>query len=47
MTLREITVAKKIDALCPCCTQPIIVEYKPAKWQGENDKVIIVHKKWQ
>jgi len=39
--------AEKIEAVCPCCGQPATVEFKPAKWQGEQDKVIITHKKWQ
>lgn len=34
-------------AICPCCKQEVVVKYKPAKWQGEKDKVVIAHKKWQ
>jgi len=32
---------------CPCCGKEVIIEHKPAKWQGEKDKVTITHKKWQ
>jgi len=39
--------ANKIEAACPCCKLPVTVEYKPAKWQDEKDKVVIEHKKWQ
>lgn len=39
--------ANKVETVCPCCKQPVTVEYKPTKWQGEQDKVIITHKKWQ
>jgi len=37
---------KKI-ARCPCCDGEVIVEHKPAKWQGGKDRVIITHVKWQ
>ena len=37
----------RIDSHCPGCKQPVTVEHKPAKWEGETDKVIIEHKKWQ
>lgn len=39
-------VAKKIDGKCPCCGEEVTVEYKPAMWQDEKDKVVIEHKKW-
>ena len=39
-------IENKIKAKCPCCKQEVIVEYKPAKWEGEKDKVIITHTKW-
>jgi len=39
--------ASKVVGKCPCCDGDVAVEYKPAKWQGEEDKVIITHKKWQ
>lgn len=38
---------KKVEAKCPCCDGEVIVEFKPAKWQGEEDKVIVTHKKWR
>lgn len=38
---------KKFDINCPCCGKPAIIEYKPSKWQGEKDRVVITHKKWQ
>ncbi len=31
---------------CPCCDEEVIIVNKPAKWQGEKDKVVITHKKW-
>lgn len=36
-----------MKAKCPCCSGEVIVEHKPAKWQGEKDKVVIKHTKWQ
>lgn len=32
---------------CPCCCEEVVVKYKSAKWQGEKDRVVITHKKWQ
>ena len=37
----------KVKAKCPCCDQEVTVEYRSAKWEGEKDKVIITHQKWQ
>lgn len=37
----------KTEAVCPCCKQGVVVEFKPAKWQGEKDKVVVTHRKWQ
>jgi len=37
----------KVIAKCPCCGQEVTVEYRPAKWQGEEPKVVITHNKWQ
>jgi len=37
----------KTEAICPCCGQEIVIEYKPAKWENEKPKVVITHKKWQ
>ena len=39
--------AEKATATCPCCGKEVTVEYRPAKWEGEKDKVIITHQKWQ
>jgi len=32
---------------CPCCGGEVKVEIKKAKWQGEEDRVVITHEKWQ
>lgn len=37
---------KQVDGKCPCCGGDVKVTFKPAKWQGEKDKVVIEHKKW-
>lgn len=37
----------KMNGICPCCGGEVIIEYLPTKWQGEKDKVVITHKKWQ
>jgi len=37
----------KIESTCPCCKQEVVAEFKPAKWQEEEPKAVITHKKWQ
>lgn len=39
--------ANEQSSKCPCCGGEVIIEYKRANWQGERDRVIITHKKWQ
>lgn len=34
-------------AKCSCCRGEVTVASRPAKWQGEEPKVVITHKKWQ
>jgi len=34
------------ESRCPCCGSETIVEFHQAKWEGENDRVVITHKKW-
>lgn len=38
---------EKIEAVCPCCGQEVVIEYKPAKWENEGDKAVVTHVKWQ
>ena len=38
---------KKVKATCSCCGQQVTVEHKPAKWEGQKDRVVIEHQKWQ
>ena len=35
------------DAKCPCCGNDVTIKIEPAKWQGEKDRIIITHRKWQ
>lgn len=37
---------RRVKALCPSTGQQVKVEYRPAKWQGEEDRVIIHQVKW-
>lgn len=36
-----------MEGKCPCCGGEVKIRIIPAKWQGEKDKVVIEHKKWQ
>ena len=37
---------KLMRVRCPSTGQEVLVEYRPARWQGEEDRVIIHQVKW-